>query len=42
MARVFSGKVKKAENKDREIKELHAKTGQLDVENEFLSQVLKK
>ena len=33
MANVFSDKVKKAENKDGEIKELHAKIGQLAVEN---------
>jgi len=38
MAGVFSEKVKKAENKDSEIKELHAKIGQLAVENDFLSQ----
>ncbi|XXK34379.1 IS3 family transposase [Rhodobacteraceae bacterium nBUS_22] len=38
MANVFSDKVKKAENKDDEIKELHAKIGQLAVENDFLSQ----
>ena len=37
MAGVFSDKVKKAENKDGEIKELHAKIGQLAVENDFLS-----
>ena len=41
MAGVFSDKVKKAENKDGEIKELHAKIGQLAVENDFLSQGLK-
>ena len=35
MANVFSDKVKKAENKDGEIKELHAKIGQLAVENDF-------
>ena len=35
-ANVFSDKVKKAENKDGEIKELHAKIGQLAVENDFL------
>ena len=35
MAGVFSGKVKKAENKDSEIKELHAKIGQLTVKNDF-------
>ena len=33
MAGVFSDKVKKSENKDGEIKELHAKIGQLAVEN---------
>ena len=33
MSNVFSDKVKKAENKDVEIKELHAKIGQLAVEN---------
>ncbi|WP_085978290.1 IS3 family transposase [Roseobacter sp. MED193] len=38
MVNVFSDKVKKAENKDGEIKELHAKIGQLAVENDFLSQ----
>ena len=38
IAVVFSDKVKKAENKDSEIKELHAKIGQLAVENDFLSQ----
>ena len=41
MANVFSDKVKKAENKDGEIKELHAKIGQLAVENDFLSQGFK-
>jgi transposase-like protein len=40
MAGVFSDKVKKAENKGREIKGLHAKIGQLAVENDFLSQGL--
>ena len=35
MAGVFSNKVKKAENKEATIKELHAKTGQLAVENVF-------
>ena len=42
MAGVFSDKVKKAENKDGEIKELHAKIGQLAVENDFLSQEMKR
>ena len=35
MANVFSDKVKKAENKDGEIKERHAKIGQLVVESDF-------
>ena len=42
VAGVFSDKVKKAEDKDGEIKELHAKIGQLAVENDFLSQGLKR
>ena len=42
MAGGFSDKVKKAENKNGEIKELHAKIGQLAVENDFLSQGLKR
>jgi transposase len=42
MAGVFLGKFKKADNKDGKIKDLHAKIGQLEVKNEFLSQVLKK
>ena len=42
MAGVFSDKVKKAKNKDGKIKELHAKIGQLAVENDFLSQGLKR
>ena len=54
MAGVFSDKVKKAENKDGEIKELHAKIGSVGasrgvntpasqwVENDFLSQGLKR
>ena len=42
MASVFSDKVKKAEDKDGEIKELHAKIGKLAVENDFLSQGLKR
>lgn len=42
MAGVFSDKVKKAENKDGEIKDRHAKIGQLAVENDFLSQELKR
>jgi transposase len=35
MAGVFSDKVKKAETKDGEIKELHAKIAQLAVQNDF-------
>jgi transposase len=35
MAGFFSDNVKKAENKDGEIKELHAKIGQLAVGNDF-------
>jgi hypothetical protein len=35
MARVFSDKVKKAEKKGGEVKELYAKIGQLTVENDF-------
>ena len=42
MAGVFSDKVKKAEKNDGEIKDLHAKIGQLAVENDFLSQGLKR
>ena len=42
LAGVFSDKVKKAENSDGEIKELYAKIGQLAVENDFLSQGLKR
>jgi transposase len=42
MAGVFSDKTKKAENKEGEIKDLHAKIGQLAVENDFLSQELKR
>ncbi len=39
---VFSDKVKKAENNEVEVKELHAKIGKLAVENDFLSQGLKR
>ena len=42
MAGVFSDKVKKAENREGEFKELHVKIGQLAVENDFLSQGLKR
>jgi len=42
MAGVFSDKVKKAKNKDGEIKKLHAKIGQLAVKNDFLLQGLKR
>ncbi|MDA9152486.1 hypothetical protein N9N84_01440 [Planktomarina temperata] len=37
MAGVFSDKVKKAENKDCSVNELHAKIDQLAVGNDFLS-----
>ena len=37
MAGVFSDKVKKAENREGEIKELHAKIGQLAVEKFFVT-----
>ena len=36
MAGFFSDKIKRAENKDGKLKELHAKIGQLAVENDFL------
>jgi transposase len=39
---VFSDKVKKAESNEAEVKELHAKIGKLAVENDFLSQGLKR
>ena len=42
MTGVFSDKVKKAENREGEFKELHVKIGQLAVENDFLSQGLKR
>ena len=42
LAGVFSDKVRKVQTTDGEIKELHAKIGQLAVENDFLSQGLKR
>ncbi len=39
---VFSDKVKKGEDNEAEAKELHAKIGRLAVENDFLSQGLKR
>ena len=36
MARVFSDKIKRAENKDGKLKGLHANIGQLAVENDFV------
>ena len=42
LAGVFSDKIKKAEGNDAQIKELHAKIGKLAVENDFLSQGLKR
>ena len=38
---VFSGKAKKVEDTEAEVKELHTKLGKLAVENDFLSQGLK-
>ena len=38
---VFSDKVRRAEDNEAEVKELHAKIGKLAVENDFLSQALK-
>ena len=42
IASLFSDKAKQTENNDGEIKELRAKIGQLAVENDFLSQGLKR
>lgn len=39
---VFSDKVWRAEDNEAEVKELHAKIGKLAVENDFLSQGLKR
>jgi transposase len=39
---VFSDKVRRAEDNEVEVKELHAKIGKLAVENDFLSQGLKR
>lgn len=39
---VFSDKVRKVEDNEAEVKELHAKIGKLVVENDFLSQGLKR
>jgi len=39
---VFSDKIKRAENNEAEVKELHARIGRLAVENDFLSQGLKR
>ena len=39
---LFSDKVRKAEDTLAEVKELHAKIGKLAVENDFLSQGLKR
>jgi len=38
---VFSDKLRRAEDNEAEVKELHAKIGKLAVENDFLSQGLK-
>jgi len=42
MTGVFSDKVRRAEDNEAEVKELHAKVGKLAVENDFLSQRLKR
>ena len=42
LAGVFSDKIKKTDGNDAQIKELHAKIGKLAVENDFLSQGLKR
>lgn len=39
---VFSDKVRRAEDNEAEVKERHAKIGKLAVENDFLSQRLKR
>jgi len=39
---VFSDKVKRVENNEAAVKELHAKIGKLAVANDFLSQGLKR
>ena len=39
---LFSDKVRRAEDNEAEVKELHAKIGKLAVENDFLSQGLKR
>ena len=38
---VFSDRVRQAEDNEAEVKDLHAKIGNLAVENDFLSQGLK-
>ena len=42
MTGVFSNKVKRVEDNEVEVKELHAKIGKLAVENDFLAQGLKR
>jgi transposase len=39
---VFSDKVRRAEDTEAEVKELHAKIGKLAVQNDFLPQGLKR
>lgn len=39
---VFENPLKKKENKDDEIKELHAKIGQLTIERDFLERACKR
>ena len=42
LTRVFSDNVRRAEDNEAEVEELHAKIGKLAVENEFFSQGLKR
>ena len=42
MSEVFSGKGAVSNSNEKEVKELHAKIGQLAMENDFLSQGLKR
>ena len=42
MSEVFSGKSASSNSNEKEVKELHAKIGQLAMENDFLSQGLKR
>ena len=42
MSEVFSGKGAVSNSNEKEVKELHAKIGQLAMENDFLSQGLRR